>query len=253
MSRLDSTTLITDGRVDGQVVETPVLVRTRRLISWAARQNGLIQIVGPSGTGKTTATIDAAAGVVTDTGIKAARISVPHRPAPRLLALTLVEQITGSRMDRPLDYLEAVLVRILRDDPYLLVIDEAQNLNTGGIERLRSLWERAAFGGMFVGDQRLTRILSGSPQLESRIDRRITFDPLHGAELYDFVRQMDPILADAADKDLNRVERRCCRSNLRKWRAWLGALNEIREAREALGHLTRLSPELMDAACSELG
>ena len=234
MSRLDSTTLITDGRVDGQVVETPVLVRTRRLISWAARQNGLIQIVGPSGTGKTTATIDAAAGVVTDTGIKAARISVPHRPAPRLLALTLVEQITGSRMDRPLDYLEAVLVRILRDDPYLLVIDEAQNLNTGGIERLRSLWERAAFGGMFVGDQRLTRILSGSPQLESRIDRRITFDPLHGA-------------------DLNRVERRCCRSILRKWRAWLGALNEIREAREALGHLTRLSPELMDAACSELG
>ena len=227
MARVDGVTAITTGALGFAVVDHEPLLRTRRLVEWAASEQQVIKLVGGSGTGKTTAAVDAAALAADKLGIRAVRVTVPHRPDPKTLYRYMAEQITGSCPDRSKDQLEQLITASLRAERLVLIVDEAQNLNVAGLERLRTLWELSPFGGVLVGDKRLYRLLESSPQLDSRIARSVDFEFMRGPALWTFLRQRDVVLVGVRDQDLNEIERRVCHGNLRRWEHWLQALHEL--------------------------
>jgi type II secretory pathway predicted ATPase ExeA len=227
MGKVDGISAVAGSALGFTVVEHQPLVRARRLVQWAASDQQMIKLVGGSGTGKTTAAVDAAALAGAELDQRAVRVTVPHRPDPKTLYRYLATQILGSCPERSKDQLEQLITAALRAERLIVVIDEAQNLNVAGLERLRTLWELSPFAGVLVGDKRLYKLLEGSPQLDSRIARTVEFDFMRGPDLWAFLRTWNPMLEQVTDQALNEVERRVCQGNLRRWEHWLGALREV--------------------------
>src|SRR5687768_8722385 len=95
MTRLDSITLLAEHRISFAVIETPELLRTRRLVHWAAVERQTVEVIGASGTGKTTASIDSAAAAAAELEMVAVRVRIPHNPTKLTLSRELCKAIRG--------------------------------------------------------------------------------------------------------------------------------------------------------------
>ncbi|MGQ0575844.1 MAG: AAA family ATPase [Pseudonocardia sp.] len=189
----------------------------------AAQAMGAIH--GPAGLGKTFAVETtlhrhATGGAGAPTVVWA---SFPSRPTMRLVAATLLSELTGvpaGRRDR--FALTAMLLEELAGPNRVLVIDEAQRLNTDCIELLRHLHDHplTSFTLLLVGGDGTWQVLSREPMLRSRIYRRVGFVPLAAAQVGALIPTFHPIYADVDAELVVFIDDQFAHGNLRDWAAF---------------------------------
>jgi type II secretory pathway predicted ATPase ExeA len=202
------------------------------------RTQAMGAVHGPAGLGKTFAVeqaLDRRAGEVA-----ACWVSFPSRPTMRLVAATLVHELTGvapARRDRFV--LTAELLEELADhrgrDPRerLLVVDEAQQLNRECIEFLRYLHDHrlTRFGLLLVGGNGAWQVLAREPMLCSRIYRRVVFRPLTGEQVCALMPRFHPVYARAAAAEvLLFIDDHFAHGNLRDWAAFTDTAVQLCQA-----------------------
>jgi DNA transposition AAA+ family ATPase len=175
---------------------------------------------GPAGLGKTFAVEEALARAP---GVVACWSAFPSRPTMRLVAASLVEQLTGvaaGRRDR--FTLTRLLVEELAIGPGVVVIDEAQRLNRECIEFLRYLHDhpQTRFALLLVGGDGTWGVLSREPMLCSRIYRRVSFTPLSGPAVCELMGSFHPIYAGVGEELLLFIDDHFAHGNLRDWAAF---------------------------------
>ncbi len=220
------------------LIETTAVLRSRRRGEFAAEHRRLVSFSGPSGAGKTTAADDVSKWLTRDGNLRVVQMTIPVRPAPREVSVRLCQAITGSCPKLASYDLTDHVVDLIGRDKYFVILDEAQHLSFPGLEQLKYLWERARFGGLLVGDTRLTEVLAKSPQLQSRVALGLSFELLTGDPLFELVRTFHPALASAPRRALARLEF-CRGGNLRNWRTIADVLDDI-AAR------AKMTPDLAD-------
>lgn len=108
---------------------------------------------------------------------------------------------------------------VLAEKPRALIIDESQHLSYLWHQQLRSLHDHpeARFALLLAGGTGAVRTLKRDPQLWSRIEMRVTFEPLSGTHLTDALAAYHPVLANTDPVLLAEIDARDCRGNFRNW------------------------------------
>lgn len=147
-------------------------------------------------------------------------LDMPPKPKPKEVIVRLTRRLTGAcDSSLPTYDLCDELCETLAEEPRLVVIDEAQNLNHDGLSQLRYLHDRpeAQWALVFVGGRNCAKVLSAHPELHSRVARWVAFEPLKGDELLATLRAYHPLLATADAKLLSQIDHRYARGVFRRW------------------------------------
>ena len=202
---------------DARVVPTDHLVLTHRAIRDVNGSSAMGIIHGQAGLGKTFA-VERAVGMVRPG--HTCWVSFPSRPTMRLVASELLAAVTGVPSPNNDRFrLMARLAEELRSPHRLIVVDEAQHLNTECVELLRFLHDdpRTDFALVLVGGDGTWEVLSREPMLRSRVFRRVTFRPLRSNEVLELMREYHPIYSDVGDDLLMFIDDQFAHGNLRNW------------------------------------
>lgn len=170
---------------------------------------------GPAGVGKSYALLEAV-GQITDMPVT--WIEFGHRPTMRHVTVELLSKLGyDGRMGSKHDMI-VPLAELLRT-PRLLVIDEAQRLNTECIDHLRSIHDRpdTRFAVALTGGDGCWETLSKEPMLESRIWRRTPFSPLDEDEVVALIPTFHTIYSEAPGELLLTIDRSFAHGLLRDW------------------------------------
>lgn len=171
---------------------------------------------GPAGMGKTYA-VESALAARERAGLWS---SFPSRPTMRLVAATLFEQLTGSPPGRASRFvLMDAVIEDLSARPRVVVVDEAQRLNTECIEFLRHLHDhpRTRFALLLVGGDGAWQVLSAQPMLRSRVYRRVRLEPLTSDQVLELIPRFHPIY-EGVDRELVlQIDDHLAHGNLRDW------------------------------------
>lgn len=203
------------GLDDAAVVATTAFRKTQVLCRQTAdlREIGLVS--GEPGLGKSFAVGEFARGC----GLDTVWLQLPPRPTPKEITVRLLDQLVGAGDTRDVLYdLTEELVAALAT-PRLVVLDEAQNLNTVGLNQVRYLHDRPEtdFAMLLVGGAGCEDTIRRDPQLDSRVARRVRFAPLVGDELTDALRAFHPLLAASDAALLHELDERYARGVFRRW------------------------------------
>lgn len=173
---------------------------------------------GPAGLGKTFAVEQALTGHP-----DAYWLTFPSRPTMRLVAATLFTELTGRDPGRASRFeLMDHVIDALGQRRRVLVLDEAQRLNTECIEFLRHLHDHphTRFTLVLVGGDGAWNVLSREPMLRSRVYRRIRLEALTAAQVCALMGSYHPIYDGVADELLLFIDDRFAHGNLRDWAAF---------------------------------
>jgi AAA domain len=170
---------------------------------------------GPAGVGKSYALLEAIGQI---THLPVTWIEFGHRPTMRHVTVELLKKLgydgsMGSKHDM-IDPLSTLL-----QSPRLLVIDEAQRLNTECIDHLRSIHDRVEtrFAIALTGGDGCWETLSKEPMLQSRIWRRTPFTPLEEDEVKTLMPTFHPVYKAASEELLLLIDRTFAHGLLRDW------------------------------------
>jgi len=138
----------------------------------------------------------------------------------RLVASQILSSVTGV----PVKYADrfTLMARLVEELQYphrLIVVDEAQRLNSECVELLRYLHDnpRTDFALVLVGGDGAWEVLSREPMLRSRVFRRVTFRPLGATDVLAHMRGYHPLYTEASDDLLLFVDDQFAHGNLRNW------------------------------------
>ncbi|MET7574939.1 ATP-binding protein [Streptomyces sp. NPDC005492] len=114
---------------------------------------------------------------------------------------------------------EAMLKEALSDTPRVLVVDEAQWLDTRAFEFIRELWddEDTRLAVVLVGAETCYQKIKNRPALDSRILIWQRYKPLTPAEVLTVIPQYHPIWADVPTDELLWIDDVACHGNFRQW------------------------------------
>jgi hypothetical protein len=138
----------------------------------------------------------------------------------RLVALGLLQALTRCSTGN-LNRFQATLQLLdeLGQRRRVVVVDEAQRLNSEVIEYLRYLHDHPAttFALLLVGGDGCWEVLSREPMLRSRIYRRVTFRPLTSRQVLDLIPGYHPIYRGVAEELIAFVDEHFGHGNFRNW------------------------------------
>lgn len=184
---------------DCAVMETVGFRTARVVINRAIADGEIAAVIGAAGLGKSFAV---------DYHIRRAErpwVWVQVGPAPRAKEVTarLLKALTGSFQPGALYELTDDLVSELREDPHIVVIDDAQNLNRDGLDQVRLLHDQAegSFPLILVGGEGCLKTLRSDPQLFDRVGGWASFRPIPPPDLYSLLSSYHPFFA-ATDPEL---------------------------------------------------
>ncbi len=224
-------------RPDMPLVMTPKLRLAIDAIERAVAEAGMAALSGPAGTGKTAA---ARAGAVL-AGVPWVSADVPHDPRGRSLALAIYgalvppEEFDSTLTRRELEHtIQEQFVAHQR----LLVLDEGQRLGADGAEDVRYL--RAIPGNqtavVLVGHE-LAAFLEANAAIRTRLVAWHEFTPLQGPKRFGIIKALHPLLADADEELLQRVDREWAKGVLRNWARLVRRALEIERGAPVLSAL----------------
>lgn len=154
-------------------VATPSAVMFAGVLEHAQHAPDLVMIAAPAGVGKTTAAQEHARAHPSVWVLTGERCCT----TPRMLLESLAE-LLGVPEQRNAQRTSRAIVQRVRGTSGLLIVDEAQQLNTGVLEQLRTLHDLAEIGVALVGNESVHDRIEGgarSPefaQLFSRVGMR---------------------------------------------------------------------------------
>ncbi|MGQ4479334.1 AAA family ATPase [Streptomyces sp. SAS_276] len=114
---------------------------------------------------------------------------------------------------------ETMLKEALSDTPRVLVVDEAQWLDTRAFEFIRELWddEDTRLAVVLVGAETCYQKIKNRPALDSRILIWQRYKPLTPAEVLTVISQYHPLWADVPADELLWIDDVACHGNFRQW------------------------------------
>ncbi|MFF3403546.1 AAA family ATPase [Streptomyces sp. NPDC002659] len=114
---------------------------------------------------------------------------------------------------------ENMIRAALSEGPRVLVVDEAQWLDTRAFEFIRELWddENTRFAVVLVGAENCYQKIKKRPALESRILLWQRYTPLTPTEVLTTIPQYHPIWTGRSADDLLWIDDLACHGNFRQW------------------------------------
>ena len=131
----------------------------------------------------------------------------------------LYEAVIGQR---PGDQIRRELTYELRDalseEPLVLFIDEAQNIELSVLRNLRFLLQYPGTKfAMVLGGTGIVERVQSIGMLNSWVRKRVNFNPMTGTVLLDVLGRWHPMLSNAQDDLLLEIDRVYAHGNLRCW------------------------------------
>jgi AAA domain-containing protein len=114
---------------------------------------------------------------------------------------------------------ETMLKEALSQTPHVLVVDEAQWLDTRAFEFIRELWddEDTRLAVVLVGAETCYQKIKNRPALDSRILIWQRYKPLTPAEVLTVIPQYHPLWEDVPTDELLWIDDAACHGNFRQW------------------------------------
>lgn len=203
-----------------RTLPTEALLLVERAVDDVAAAGAMGAVHGPAGLGKTFAVEQALAR---RTELARCWTSFPSRPTMRLVAATLLQELTGVATGRGNRFaLTAQLLEELAAPARVLVVDEAQQLNRECIEFLRYLHDHplTRFALLLVGGDDAWQVLSREPMLRSRIYRRVAFTALTGGQVCALIPNFHPLYTGMDRELVLFIDDHFAHGNLRDWAAF---------------------------------
>ncbi|MFE7854041.1 AAA family ATPase [Streptomyces sp. NPDC057403] len=147
---------------------------------------------------------------------------------------------------------ETMLKEALAETPRVLVVDEAQWLDTRAFEFIRELWddEDTRLAVILVGAETCYQKIKNRPALDSRILIWQRYKPLTPTEVLTVIPQYHSLWADVPGDDLLWIDDLACHGNFRQWAKITYLMQEEREGPDLRhgGTSVRPAPPTTDAA-----
>ncbi|MEU9348395.1 ATP-binding protein [Streptomyces sp. NPDC048278] len=114
---------------------------------------------------------------------------------------------------------EAMIKEALSETSHVLVVDEAQWLDTRAFEFIRELWddEDTRIAVVLVGAESCYQKIKNRPALDSRILVWQRYKPLTPGEVLTVIPQYHPLWSSAPSDDLLWIDDLVCHGNFRQW------------------------------------
>lgn len=218
-------------------VPTQTFRKAQLLLGDTVRLNGIAAVSGPPGCGKTFAVDHFVRTHPVMQGRQWHWLDMPPQPTTKEVTVRLLDAVGEQRPLRATEYeLTELLAPALISLRPVVVVDEAQNLKTNGLQQLRYLHDRGqgrSWTLLLVGST-VNRSLAGAAELGSRVSSWLAFVPLTGTEpLLRALHAWHPLLAATPAELLLRVDAFYARGNFRLWAQFLRALLSLLEHRPA--------------------
>jgi hypothetical protein len=227
-----SRTIQLPGTHVAESVATPDVQRVEEVVDFLVELREIGAVLGSAGVGKTFAADVSAA----HSGLPVVTLDMPPRPAPKEVTVRLLREVQGFADTSSSEYeLTEELVEILAAEPRVIVIDEAQNLTAEGLNKIRYLHDRpdADWALLLVGGQDCGRALHSQKQLESRVARWVTLEPLQGDILITALRAYHQLFAFTSSELLIKIDQVFGRGT---WRHWARFLQEALRLQARTGY-----------------
>lgn len=228
-------------------VATPGFRKTQVVAADATDLREIAVISGDPGLGKSFALYH----FVANQDLPWSWLDMPPKASPKEIVVRLLRELTGGcDQRRPVYELSDVLCEVLADEPRIVVIDEAQHLDSQGLHQLRYLHDRADadWALLFAGGVGCEQTLASDPQLNDRISGRVGFRPLADAELLATLDAFSPFFAGADRSLLLRVNESYARGVFRRWARLLQIGSRLAEAADT----DRLTLQVARASLAKL-
>ncbi|MFI6340509.1 AAA family ATPase [Streptomyces sp. NPDC050535] len=123
---------------------------------------------------------------------------------------------------------ESMIKEALTEVPRVLVVDEAQWLDTRAFEFIRELWddEDTRLAVVLIGAENCYQKIKNRPALDSRILVWQRYKPLTPAEVLTVIPQYHPRWSGVPADDLLWIDDLACHGNFRQWAKITYLLNE---------------------------
>ena len=197
-------------------ISTRAFRKTQVVATDAAELREIALIAGNPGLGKSFAVHH----FVTHQPLPWLWLDMPPKATPKELVVRILRAATGSCNARlPVYELADELCDHLAESPRIIVIDEAQNLDSKGLHQLRYLHDRsnADWALLFVGGVGAEKVIASDPQLDDRVSGRVLFEPLTAAVLLETLDAYHPFFARADRQLLLRIDADYARGVFRRW------------------------------------
>jgi type II secretory pathway predicted ATPase ExeA len=199
-------------------VEWQRTAAVRVALKECAYDRGLVTVIGPVGVGKT---FSVARGAEALSGRidEVCWVELSATMRGRGLLTAMYPQLAGGPAPKGASERQLIegLHLVLADEHRLVVVDEAQHIQTQAMGALRGLhsYPTANFGLVLIGTQLLEDRLS--PELRSRRTRRVVLERISDAEAPTVLADYHPLF-DATEPDvLAEANRRYARGEFRWW------------------------------------
>lgn len=232
-----------------RIHQTDQVVTARRRVLEAAKVRRPLVVLGPTGSGKTTAVTRAVERAANDLGIHRAITMASRRPSAAEFTRSVIEAITGEDCPTmPRSQLDTALLGLLRDTPTIVMVDEAMRLGGPVLDQLQYLWEQQRTCFVLIAVPQFSKHLDRSTTLTSRSDR-LVFERPDATEIRSIVTAMHPAFANAEPNAIVAFNQ-YAQSNLH---VWLRASEKIDEYVKSHGAEPVLDHEMVDLLRRELG
>lgn len=232
----------------GATVPTPAFTLTQTLAARAVASAEVAGFFGEPGTGKT----HALRHFTENADVEC--IYITAAPSPQRKEIFEEILIGAGRIpdDTSVRELRRDCHELLAERPRALIIDESQHLSYLWHQQLRGLHDHpeARFALLLAGGANVVPTLKRDPQLWSRVQMRVHFEPMRGQALINTLAAYHPVLANTDEDLLYDIDAKDCVGN---FRAWYHIVDLALPLLPATRHPDRLTPQVMKAVFAMRG
>ncbi len=240
-------------------VDTPQFRHAQAQLRRVVEIGGIAAISGEPGSGKTFSVDYFLHHSPVMDGRELIWLDSPRKPTTKAITIMLAVALGLKPNPAHSEYLLVEeLMPSLRESNAVIVVDEAQELPTDGLQQLRYFHDRCfptrtgeptGWPLILVGST-VDRKLNAAQELASRVSAWVQFGRLEPRELLAGLRAWHPLLTEMDPKLLLAIDERQCRGNWRNWAIFLAAYLHVHDRKPATTHEQRR--RLVQAALAEI-